>query len=228
MPVEARQAELRIVEEAGADLDGEAVDAGHIGGLHVDLAAMLGDVEPQDRRHRHRAWSRARGRRPRRRRRRRDRAARCVRSSASVRMSIRLMAASTALLAATIARCSAMSMLRPESDDDGRSARLRPCRRAARRCRPRRRPRRSRAPAIGMADAGGDLVLATSRTTSSSRSRHMAKVSRLSRPMPPPSESASVASSSTCTGRPASRLACIAAPRAIETPIDSCSAAACL
>ena len=46
-----------------------------------------------------------------------------------------------------------------------------------------------------------------------------AKVSRLSRPMPPPSESASVGSSSTGTGRPASRLAFIAAPRAIDTPI---------
>ena len=58
-----------------------------------------------------------------------------------------------------------------------------------------------------------------SRMTSSSRSRHMAKVSRLSRPMPPPSESASVGNSSTATGRPASRLAFIAAPRAIETPM---------
>ena len=52
--VDAGQAELRIVEEAGADLDGEAVDARHIGRLHIDLAAMLGNVEPQDRRHRHR------------------------------------------------------------------------------------------------------------------------------------------------------------------------------
>ncbi|MEY9586875.1 hypothetical protein ABIA15_005696 [Sinorhizobium fredii] len=50
----ARQADLRIVEEAGADLDREAVEARHIGGLDVDLAAMLGNIEPQDRRHRHR------------------------------------------------------------------------------------------------------------------------------------------------------------------------------
>src|SRR3954454_11488522 len=51
--VDARQAELGVVEEAGADLDGETIDAGHIGGLHIDLAAMLGDVEPENRRHRH-------------------------------------------------------------------------------------------------------------------------------------------------------------------------------
>src|SRR5579885_1740323 len=52
--VEARQSALRIVEEAGADLDGEAWDAGDIGGLHIDLAVRLGNVEAQDRRHRHR------------------------------------------------------------------------------------------------------------------------------------------------------------------------------
>jgi hypothetical protein len=37
--------------------------------------------------------------------------------------------------------------------------------------------------------------------------------------MPPPSESARLATSSTCTGRPASRLAFIAAPRAMLRPI---------
>ena len=47
----------------------------------------------------------------------------------------------------------------------------------------------------------------------------MAKVSRLSSPTPPPSESASVGSSSTSTGFPASRLAFIAAPRSMEMPI---------
>ena len=49
--VEARKAEPRIVEEAGADLDGEAIEAGNIGGFHVDLAMGLGDRHGQDRRH---------------------------------------------------------------------------------------------------------------------------------------------------------------------------------
>ena len=48
------QADLRIVEETGADLDGKAVKVRHIGRLHVDLAMMFGNVEAQDRRHRHR------------------------------------------------------------------------------------------------------------------------------------------------------------------------------
>ena len=49
--VGARQTELGIVEEARADLDGKTVEPRHVGRLHVDLAAMLGDVEPHDRRH---------------------------------------------------------------------------------------------------------------------------------------------------------------------------------
>ncbi len=52
-PVEARQAELRIVEEAGADLDREPLEAGNIGGLDVDLAIGLRDRHRQDRRHHH-------------------------------------------------------------------------------------------------------------------------------------------------------------------------------
>ena len=51
MPLTLGRPSFGIVEEAGADLDGEAIEARHIGGLHVDLAAMLGNVEPQDRRH---------------------------------------------------------------------------------------------------------------------------------------------------------------------------------
>ncbi len=46
-----RADELRVVEEAGADLDGEPGKSRHVGRLHVHLAAMLGYVEPQDRRH---------------------------------------------------------------------------------------------------------------------------------------------------------------------------------
>src|SRR5690606_14496719 len=49
--VEAGQAELRVVEEAGADLDGEAVEAGDVGGLDVDLAMGVGNGHGQDRRH---------------------------------------------------------------------------------------------------------------------------------------------------------------------------------
>jgi hypothetical protein len=41
-PVQARQPERRVVEEAGADLDREAVEARQIGGLHVDFAVALG------------------------------------------------------------------------------------------------------------------------------------------------------------------------------------------
>ena len=51
--VEARQPELGIIEEAGADFQREAVEPRHIGGLDVDFAAMFGNVEPQDRRHHH-------------------------------------------------------------------------------------------------------------------------------------------------------------------------------
>ncbi len=50
-PVEARQAELRVVEEARAHLDREAVEAGDVGRLHVDLAVRLRDRHRQDRRH---------------------------------------------------------------------------------------------------------------------------------------------------------------------------------
>ena len=46
----------------------------------------------------------------------------------------------------------------------------------------------------------------------------MGNVQRFARPMPPPSESASVGSSATSTGRPAFRLACMAAPRSMLTP----------
>ena len=49
--VQAGQPAFRIIEEAGADLDGEAVEAGHVGGLHVDLAAMRLDRHGEDRRH---------------------------------------------------------------------------------------------------------------------------------------------------------------------------------
>ncbi|MNP32282.1 hypothetical protein D3C76_1254520 [compost metagenome] len=52
--VEAGQAELGVVEEARADLDGEARQAGQVGSLHVHLAVMFGHVQAQDRRHRHR------------------------------------------------------------------------------------------------------------------------------------------------------------------------------
>ena len=49
--VQARQALFRIVEEAGADLDREGVEAWHIGGLHVDFAMLFLDRHGEDRRH---------------------------------------------------------------------------------------------------------------------------------------------------------------------------------
>jgi len=39
-----------VVEEAGGDLDREAVQALDVGRLHVDLAVVGGDVDPHDRR----------------------------------------------------------------------------------------------------------------------------------------------------------------------------------
>ncbi|MNE76425.1 hypothetical protein D3C80_1726590 [compost metagenome] len=50
-PVEARQTEIGIVEEAGADLDGETVKTRHISRLYIHLATKLWYIEPQDRRH---------------------------------------------------------------------------------------------------------------------------------------------------------------------------------
>ena len=47
----ARQAELGIVEEAGAHLDRETRQSRHERGLDVDLAVHLGEVHVQDRRH---------------------------------------------------------------------------------------------------------------------------------------------------------------------------------
>jgi hypothetical protein len=44
------------------------------------------------------------------------------------------------------------------------------------------------------------------------------RIGMFDRPMPPPRESARLSSSSTWTGRPASRLAFIAAPRRMVTP----------
>jgi hypothetical protein len=55
--VEAGQAALGVVEETGADLDREAVQARHIGGLDVDLAVPLRDRHRQDRRHHYPARS---------------------------------------------------------------------------------------------------------------------------------------------------------------------------
>ena len=56
-------------------------------------------------------------------------------------------------------------------------------------------------------------------TVSSTSSRTIENVCRFSSPIPPPSESASVSSSSTITGLPALRQATIAAPRSMQTPI---------
>ena len=50
-PLRLGQAELRVVEEAGADLDREAVEAGDPGGLDVDLAVHRRERHRQDRRH---------------------------------------------------------------------------------------------------------------------------------------------------------------------------------
>ncbi len=44
---------LGLSKKPGRDLDREAVDAGHIGGLHVDLAIVLAIAMRQDRRHHH-------------------------------------------------------------------------------------------------------------------------------------------------------------------------------
>ena len=52
--VDAGKTQFRVVEKTRADLDGEAVDAGHIGGFNIDLAVKLLDIEPQDRWHDHR------------------------------------------------------------------------------------------------------------------------------------------------------------------------------
>ncbi len=46
--VEARQADFRIVEETGADLDGEPVETGNIGGFHIHLAMNLRNVHGED------------------------------------------------------------------------------------------------------------------------------------------------------------------------------------
>ena len=45
------QAKGGVAEETGADLDRKAVDPRHIGGFHIDLAAMLGKIKSQDRGH---------------------------------------------------------------------------------------------------------------------------------------------------------------------------------
>ena len=49
--VEGGQAALGVVEEAGADLDREAVEAGEVRGLDVDLAVDGGQRHREDRRH---------------------------------------------------------------------------------------------------------------------------------------------------------------------------------
>ena len=213
-PVQARQSEPGIVEEPRADLDGEAVEAGHIGRLHVHLAAMLGDVEAQDRRHHHRPWSRVRQTPAPRSPPPRHRAARCGEDR--------------------LRSGSAWRSLPPRRSDGAARGRC---------CAPRRRPRPDRAPttrpassaamptapapstvscstALGVADAGGDLVLGQQDRVVQQAPRTAATYGGCRAPMPPPSESASVSSSSTGTGRPAARLACMAAPRVIETPID--------
>ena len=65
---------------------------------------------------------------------------------------------------------------------------------------------------IGVPDAGGDLYFRQEHDVVQQVAAHP-NVRRLARPMPPPSESASVGTSSTWTGLPAARLAFIAAPR---------------
>jgi len=52
-PVQAGQADPRIVEEAGADLDGKAVEAFNIGCFDIHFAICLRNFHRQDRRHDH-------------------------------------------------------------------------------------------------------------------------------------------------------------------------------
>ncbi|MNF97580.1 hypothetical protein D3C84_804140 [compost metagenome] len=51
--VEAGQAKLGVIEKTRADLDGEALQARQVSGLHIHFTVVLGNVQPQDRRHRH-------------------------------------------------------------------------------------------------------------------------------------------------------------------------------
>ena len=49
--VDRWQAKLGIVKEAGADFDCETVQSRHIGGFDIDLAIVIVDIKPKDRRH---------------------------------------------------------------------------------------------------------------------------------------------------------------------------------
>src|SRR5690606_7634939 len=200
--------------EAGADLDGEMVDARHIGRLDVDFSPVLGDVEPEDRRHRHRRrGQRAEGvlhavdgvevKRH-------ERAQVCLGQDGD---GVSHLAGSSS----TRVNVSGATLAPERMQTVSRPGLTRPDRIAAW---PTAAAPSTASPVTAwiwrMAAAISPSVTST---TSSRSARHIAKVTRLPSPIPPPRESASVGSPSTPTRRPAARLAAIAAPRAMLTPI---------